>query len=83
MKSYEINGKDIGLYRIGEIAKAIKKSVKTLRRWEKLGLLPKPTYKSRGKRLYTKEQLETVLLWKKRHKIKQGIAIEEVEKISW
>ena len=83
MKQFIIENTEVGLYQIGEIAKAIRKSVKTIRRWEKLGLLPKPVYKSKGRRLYTSKNLEDIIAWKKKHKMKQGYRISKTSSISW
>lgn len=46
-------GYELELYTIGELAKAVKRSVETIRLWEKEKLIPKPMWKARNKvRLY-------------------------------
>lgn len=69
-KVYRINGAEIELFTIGEMAKALGKSPVTLRMWEREGWIPKATYRtptprgkqipdrpSKGRRLYSREQV--------------------------
>lgn len=73
-KEYIINGERLMMYTIGEVCKALGKNTVTLRMWEKEGWIPKPSYRtpppksqqlpgkaSRGRRLYTQQQLDTLL----------------------
>ena len=76
-----VDGKEVYLYKIGEVAKAVHKSTKTIRRWEKLGLLPKATFKSRGNRVYSEEQLKNIVAWKKGHSMRQGYRIAKTKPI--
>lgn len=70
-KKYTINGEQVLLFTIGDLAKAIGKRPSTLRVWEHRGWLPKAKYRtpkpvnpqipekeSRGRRLYSLEQVE-------------------------
>ena len=70
-KVYVINGKDVQLFTIGQLALALNKRTATVRNWEYKGWIPKPSYRtpkpkgqqipekvSKGRRLYTLEQVE-------------------------
>lgn len=70
-KTYRINGTDIELFTIGELARAIGRKPVTVRMWEREGWIPKPKYRTpaprgeqipsrptKGRRLYSREQLE-------------------------
>ena len=73
-KEFIINGEHIIMYTIGEVCKALGKSAVTLRMWESKGWIPKPSFRtpapskpqipgkaSKGRRLYTQQQLDTML----------------------
>jgi hypothetical protein len=73
-KDYVINGVTQTFYSIGEVSKALGKKPVTLRMWERKGWIPKtsfrtPTPKSeqipgkvlKGRRLYSQEQLDTLI----------------------
>lgn len=73
-KKYIINGIERQMYTIGEVAKAVSKSPSTLRVWEHYGWLPKARYRtptpktkqlpekvSKGRRLYSEEQVELLV----------------------
>jgi hypothetical protein len=70
------------LYTISHLAKALNYSVQSIRAWEDKGLLPRSPYRSpkpkgkpqasgshRGKRLWTREQVEGILRLARRHKV--------------
>lgn len=63
---YHVDGRATEFFTIGAVARALKREVVTLRKWEQKGYLPKPRYRSPGKgikqdRLYTREQVEGLL----------------------
>jgi len=73
-KKYIINGEEVLMFTIGELAKAIGKRPSTLRVWEHRGWLPKAKYRtpkpmkqqipektSQGRRLYSVQQVEFLL----------------------
>ena len=73
-KEYVINGERLMMYTIGEVCKALDKSTVTVRMWESKGWIPKPSFRtpapnnvqipgkaSKGRRLYTQQQLDTLL----------------------
>ena len=53
---------------IAELAKTLDRSVRTLKEWEKKGLIPKARRDSRGWRVYTQEQANKILQHVKRHR---------------
>lgn len=73
-KEYTINGEKVMLYTIGEVCKALGKKPVTLRMWESKGWLPKSSFRtpspkgeqipgkpSKGRRLYSQQQLDTLI----------------------
>jgi len=49
------------LYKIKDVALRIDRSILTLKRWEKRGLIPKARKDSRGWRIYTGEEVQKIL----------------------
>lgn len=83
-KKYMINGQQVQMFTIGELAKALGKSPSTLRVWEHRGWLPKAKYRtpkpvrqqipekaSRGRRLYSVEQVEFLMEAMERFNIRE------------
>lgn len=81
-KIYLISGVDKELFTVGQLAKALGRKAITIRMWENQGWIPKATYRtpapsgqqipgksSKGRRLYTIEQLELLLEAAKRFRI--------------
>jgi len=73
-KEYIIGGERLMMYTIGEICKALGKSSVTVRMWESNGWIPKSSFRtpppntpqipgkaSKGRRLYTQQQLDTLI----------------------
>lgn len=71
---YPVNGEMRDFYTIQHLSRALNKSPVTIRQWEKRGLLPSSTLRSprpkrasiagtqpRGRRLWTREQIEGIL----------------------
>lgn len=70
---YTIGGKSTELFTIGALAKALRREVVTLRKWEQKGYLPPAQYRSPGNpnpepgqrpkhdRLYTRDQVEGLI----------------------
>lgn len=50
------------------LAKTLDRSVRTLKEWEKKGLIPKARRDSRGWRVYSPEQADKILRHVKRHR---------------
>jgi hypothetical protein len=80
--SYRIQGEKQEFYTIGHVAKALGCSVQSVRAWEDKGLLPRSPYRSprtvrpvaggksdKGKRLWTREQIEGILRLADQHKV--------------
>ena len=73
-KEYIINGEKLMMYTIGQVCAALGKSAVTLRSWESQGWIPKSSFRtpppnnvqipgkaSKGRRLYTQQQLDTLI----------------------
>jgi DNA-binding transcriptional MerR regulator len=49
------------LYKIGDLALRLDRSILTIKRWEKQGLIPKARKDSRGWRIYTEDEVQAIL----------------------
>jgi DNA-binding transcriptional MerR regulator len=49
------------LYKIKDLALRLDRSILTIKRWEKQGLIPKGRKDSRGWRVYTEEEVQAIL----------------------
>lgn len=79
---YNVDGKAQEFFIIGHLAKALDYSVQSIRAWEDKGLLPRSPYRSprtarpvaggrsnKGKRLWTREQIEGIVRLANKHKV--------------
>jgi DNA-binding transcriptional MerR regulator len=49
------------LYKIKDVALRLDRSILTIKRWEKQGLIPKARKDSRGWRVYSEEEVQAIL----------------------
>ena len=78
------NGEDIELFYIGSLASALGRSTNAIRKWEIAGVIPDPCFKdSKGRRLYSQEQIDTIVQCAERAKIKQGLSIANTSFSTW
>jgi DNA-binding transcriptional MerR regulator len=49
------------LYKIKDLALRLDRSILTIKRWEKHGLIPKARKDSRGWRVYTEDEVQAIL----------------------
>lgn len=49
------------LYKIKDLALRLDRSILTIKRWERQGLIPKARKDSRGWRVYTEEEVQAIL----------------------
>ena len=49
------------LYKIKDLALRLDRSILTIKRWEKQGLIPKARKDSRGWRVYTEDEVQAIL----------------------
>ncbi len=68
-----------GHYHIGEVAKASDTSIDTVRYYEKIRLLERPTRSSGGYRLYSKEAIDKLRFIKKAQSL--GLVLNEIKGI--
>ena len=81
-KIYTIDGVDLEMFTIGELAQRLDRQLQTLRKWEKLGIIPQATYRSgTNRRLYTENQIKAIVDLVDKYKIKQGQPIPNEFKI--
>lgn len=86
-KVYIINGREEQMFTIGELAKALGKSTPTVRMWENRGWIPKPRYRGappkapqlpgtppKGRRLYTRKEVEFLIECVKRFKLTSNLS---------
>jgi hypothetical protein len=79
---YIVGGEKREFYFIGALAKALGYSVQSIRAWEAAGLMPNTPFRSprtrkpvaggrsdKGKRLWTREQIEGILRLAKKHRV--------------
>ena len=79
---YTVDGESREFFRISDLAQALNYSVQSIRAWEQAGLLPRTPFRSprtrrpvaggkstKGKRLWTREQIEAILRLAKKHKV--------------
>jgi hypothetical protein len=79
---YLVNGEVQEFYTISNLASALGYSVQSIRAWEDKGLLPRSPFRSprtkrpvaggrsnKGKRLWTREQIEGIVRLARRHKV--------------
>ena len=79
---YQVGGEKKEFFRISHLAKALGYSVQSVRAWETNGLLPRSPFRSprtrrpvaagrsdKGKRLWTREQIEGIVRLARKHKV--------------
>jgi|SRR4051812_39268983 hypothetical protein len=74
-----VDGVELELYTIGYTAKVLKKSVETLRAWEREKVIPRPMYKNRNVRLYHPAEVDAmrkVIKKLGKHARKKAIRVE-------
>lgn len=61
-KLFTVNGQQMRLYTIGELASAITRDPITVRKWERYGVIPRARFRDKqGRRLYTKEEIDVLV----------------------
>ena len=72
-KTYIIDGKELEMFTMGELADRLDRQGQTLRKWEKQGIIPQAIYRSgSNRRLYTRNQIEAIVEVVEKYQIKQG-----------
>lgn len=84
-KMYNIPGiGEIMLYPIAKVSQALTdadfpRDTQTIRKWELAGIIPKAPFKSKDKRLYSKEHIEAIVRAVVECDLKRGVAIESTD----
>lgn len=81
MRVYVPNQGEIELYTIGYTAKTLKKSVETIRAWERQKVIPRPMYKNKNVRLY--HPLEVEAMKKVLRKLGKNAKKADIQKAMW
>lgn len=76
-----VHGREQELYTIGEVARRLKKSVETIRAWERQQIIPKPLYKSKNVRLYHPDEVD--VMKKVIRKLGKYAKKQDVQKEMW
>lgn len=75
-QTIEINGEQIDLFYIDRLASELGRTPQTIRKWEVSGILPRPIFKDKvGRRLYSTEQIETIVECAIKSNIRQGYSV--------
>lgn len=76
-KEYPISGAKVVLFPISELAKALGRTTQTVRKWETNKVIPKAVFRDSSKRrLYSKEQIELIVVIADEEDIRQGFNLE-------
>lgn len=76
-KTTVINGEEVKLYYIGEVARRLCRTPVTVRKWESEGIIPKAWFNDKnGRRLYTEEQVRLLVKYSRRYHIHHGKPIK-------
>tara|TARA_Y100000310_G_C20619750_1_gene782623 strand:+ start:235 stop:705 length:471 start_codon:yes stop_codon:yes gene_type:complete len=83
-KQFSVNGELRDFYTIGDLAKALKRKAVTIRAWERNGWIPVATFRTqpprgqqvpgvepKGRRLYSREQVEFLLTAVEMHRLNE------------
>lgn len=70
-------GKTTTLYNIGFIAEAIGRKPQTIRKWEISGVIPPTPFKQGNKRLYSKEQVDSLVKNVEKYRVTMGVRISK------
>lgn len=73
----EKTGFSTTLYNINVVANALGRTSQTIRKWEIAGVIPKTPFKSEGRRLYAKEQIEILVECAEKAHISTGKKISQ------
>lgn len=60
------------LYNIGTLAEELGRTVQTVRKWEIGGVIPPTPFKQNGRRLYSREHMDAIIMSAEKAKIRQG-----------
>lgn len=80
MKVYDINGVDVEMYSIGELAKELGRESQTIRKWEIGGIIPPTRFRDNAKRrLYPLQIVKGMKMIVDEEDITQGVSFETTD----
>lgn len=66
-------GRKLELFYVSKLAEAVSRDPHTIRGWERKGVLPDCMFRDKaGRRLYSKEQIDTIVTLLKEENVRQG-----------
>ena len=71
------NGKKAKVYSVGYLAYRLKRTTKTIRNWQKAGVIPPPVIRLGEQRWYLAREVEIYASVFEQERLKQGRAIED------
>jgi predicted transcriptional regulator len=75
LKVYELKGREVVMYSIGELAKELGRESQTIRKWEQAGIIPPTRFRDKtNKRLYPQEIVEGLKRISEEEDITQGVS---------
>lgn len=78
------NGETIELFYIGTLAHALGRTSACIRKWEIGGILPDPMFRdTKGRRLYSEEQIDAIVSCAERANVRQGHGISNSSFPKW
>lgn len=74
------NGSVVTVYPISKLAEALGRSALTVRRWERIGIIPSTFFvNKRGHRMYSQDQIDIIVQCAEESGIKRGMPIADTE----
>ena len=79
-KLVRIGGKLTHVYSIGELARRLRRSRRTIQAWEKSGIIPKPIVaRIKGRRWYLAQEIELYAVIFEQERLRRGRRIDETK----
>jgi hypothetical protein len=75
----ELGGSKIEVHPIGTLAKRIGRSSLTIRRWERTGVIPSPSFRRGRWRMYTNDEIDLLASLVEEVGLKRGVQIETTD----
>ncbi len=77
MKVYDINGVEVVMYTIGDLAQELGRESQTIRKWEMNGVIPPTRFRDRtNKRLYPEKLVKMIKQISEEEGVTQGVSFE-------
>lgn len=77
------NGEIAEMFSVKHLADSLGRTTKTVRKWEISGVIPPCFRDSKGRRVYTQEQIDVIVKCAERAKITQGVSLNRTSFSTW